>query len=233
MRVLAVGAHPDDLEILCAGTLAKYASRGDSVIMAVATNGDLGSTKLSRQETAALREKEARAAAELIGAELVWMGYPDAFLFSCEDTRRDFIDLLRRSQPDLILTHDPNDYHADHRTVAQLLMDVRMLAAVPKIETAHPPAAGVPEIFFMDTIAGVGFQPEVYVDVSATFATKQQMLARHESQALWLKEQYAISFQELIELSACYRGLQSGCRYAEGFRHWRVWPGRSAAGLLP
>ncbi len=233
MRVLAVGAHPDDLEILCAGTLAKYASRGDSVIMAVATNGDLGSTKLSTTETAALREKEARAAAELIAAELVWMGYPDAFLFSREDTRRDFIDLLRRSRPDVILTHDPNDYHADHRTVAQLLMDVRMLAAVPKIETAHPPAAGVPEIFFMDTIAGVGFQPEVYVDVSATFATKQQMLAKHESQALWLKEQYGISFQELIELSARYRGLQSGCRYAEGFRHWRVWPGRPAAGLLP
>ncbi|MGH9601336.1 MAG: PIG-L deacetylase family protein [Terriglobales bacterium] len=233
MRVLAVGAHPDDLEILCAGTLARYAAGGHHVTMAVATNGDLGSTVLPKAETAALREKEARAAAQLIGADLVWMGYPDAFLFSREDTRRDFIDLLRCSRPDVILTHDPNDYHADHRTVAQLLMDVRMLAAVERIETAHPAAAGVPEIFFMDTIAGVGFQPEVYVDVSATFATKQQMLAKHESQARWLKEQYGISFLEFIELNARYRGIQSGCRYAEGFRHWRVWPGHSAVGLLP
>ena len=233
MRVLAVGAHPDDLEILCAGTLAKYAAGGHSVTMAVATNGELGSTQLSNEETAALRKKEALAAAQLIGAELVWMGYPDAFLFSSQDTRRDFIDLLRRSRPDVILTHDPNDYHADHRTVAQLLMDVRMLAAVQKIETTHQASAGVPEIFFMDTIAGLGFQPEAYVDVSASFATKRQMLAQHESQALWLKEQYGISFLEFIELTARYRGVQSGCHYAEGFRHWRVWPGHSDVGLLP
>ncbi len=233
MRVLAVGAHPDDLEILCAGTLAKYAAGGHSVTMAVATNGDLGSTNLSTVETAALREKEARAAAGLIGAELIWMGYPDAFLFSSEGVRRDCIDLLRRSRPDVVVTHDPNDYHADHRTVAQLLMDVRMLAAVPRIETEHPPAARTPELFFMDTIAGLGFLPEVYVDVSETFTTKQQMLAKHESQALWLKEQYGISFLEFIELTARYRGVQSGCRYAEGFRHWRVWPTSSAAGLLP
>ena len=129
--------------------------------------------------------------------------------------------------------HDPNDYHADHRTVAQLIMDVRMLAAVARIETAHPPTAGTPEVFFMDTIAGLAFQPEVYVDVSATFATKQQMLAKHESQAAWMKEQYGVGIQEFIEIAARYRGIQSGCRYAEGFRHWRVWPGRSAVGLLP
>ena len=233
MRVLAVGAHPDDLELLCAGTLARYAARGDHVTMAVATNGEFGSSTLSTTEAAALREKEARAAAAHIGADLIWMGYPDAFLFSDQKSRRDFIDLVRRTMPDVILAHDPGDYHADHRAVAHILMDVRMLAQVASIETAHPPSHGVPELFFMETIAGLDFQPEHYVDTSESFVTKQKMLAEHKSQATWLREQYGVSYMELIEYVGRFRGLQCGCPYAEGFRHWRVWPGRPTAGLLP
>ena len=75
MRVLAVGAHPDDLEILCSGTLAKYAKQGHHVTMAVATNGEVGSMTLPNEEIAAVRKAEAAASAAVIGADFVWMGY--------------------------------------------------------------------------------------------------------------------------------------------------------------
>jgi len=98
MRVLAVGAHPDDLEMLCGGTLAKYTQQGHQVTMAVATNGEVGSMTLPKEEIAAVRKAEAEAAAAVIGADFVWMGYPDEFLFSREDTRLAFINLMRRAR---------------------------------------------------------------------------------------------------------------------------------------
>src|SRR5262245_51661138 len=107
MRVLAVGAHPDDIEFLCAGTLAKYAQRGDKVTMAISTNGEVGSSTLSNDEIAKVREQEARASAAIIGAELVWLGYRDEFLYDNEETRLRYIDLVRECRPDVIITHDP------------------------------------------------------------------------------------------------------------------------------
>lgn len=95
MKVLAVGAHPDDLEILCVGTLAKYAQRGDSVTMAVATNGEVGSPTLCKAEIAEIRRHEAEASAAVIGAHLIWMNYPDEFLFSTEETRLTFLNMVR------------------------------------------------------------------------------------------------------------------------------------------
>ena len=114
MRVLAVGAHPDDLELLCGGTLAKYAQQGHHVTMAVATNGEVGSMTLPKEEIAAVRKAEAEAAATVIGADFVWMGYPDEFLFSREDTRLAFLNLMRRARPDVVIAPAPTDYHPDH-----------------------------------------------------------------------------------------------------------------------
>src|SRR3954447_11534781 len=122
MRVLAVGAHPDDLELLCAGTLARYAARGDSVIMAVATNGEVGSSELSNEEIAAIRRPESEASARAIGADLVWMNYRDEFLFSTEETRLNFLDMVRGVRPDVILAHAPVDYHPHHRTSGQIFI---------------------------------------------------------------------------------------------------------------
>ena len=81
MRVLAFGAHPDDIEFRMAGTLAKCAKRGDEIFMCVATNGEIGSYGMSREEIAAMRKKEAQASCDLIGATLIWLGYEDEMLF--------------------------------------------------------------------------------------------------------------------------------------------------------
>jgi LmbE family N-acetylglucosaminyl deacetylase len=233
MRVLAVGAHPDDLEILCAGTLVKYASQGAHVTMAVATNGEVGSPTLNKQEIADIRKAEAQAAAAVIGADLIWMNYPDEFLFSTENTRLDFLNTVRQARPDLILTHGPSDYHPDHRATGQILWDIRVMTTVPNIRTVAPPCQTIPEIYYCDTVAGIDFIPQHYVDISDVFEAKRRMLACHKSQSVWLEQQYNMSYLDFIEYTGRYRGLQCGAKYAECFQPSPTWPKRPHAPLLP
>lgn len=233
MRVLAVGAHPDDLEILCAGALAKYALRGDHVTMAVATNGEVGSPTLPKEEIAEIRRNEATASAAVIGAELIWMGYPDEFLFSNEQTRLGFLNMVRQSRPDVILTHAPTDYHPDHLTTGQIIWDIHVMTTVPNIKTETPPCEKIPEIYYYDTVGGIDFIPQYYVDVSEAFELKKKMLACHKSQSIWLENQYKMNYLEFIEYIGRYRGLQCGARYAECFRLSPTWPKRSESVLLP
>jgi len=233
MRILAVGAHPDDLEILCAGTLAKYVKQGHQVTMVVATLGEVASMTLPSEEMAAIRKAEAEAAAAVIGADFVSMGYPSEFLFSREETRLAFINLMRRARPDVVIAHAPSDYHPTHRASGQICWDVRVMTTVPNIKTEYPVCATIPEVLYMDTIAGIGFQPEQYVDISETFEVKKKMLACHESQADWLKAQYGMTYLEFMEHISRFRGLQCGVRYAECFRTSPTFPRWSKASLLP
>ena len=234
MRVLAIGAHPDDLELQCAGTLAKYARRGDHVTMAVAMSGDCGSATLPKKEIAAIRGAEARASAAVIGADFrVMQGYSDGFLFSTEPTRLDFLNVIRQARPDVILTHSPNDYHPDHRIVSQIVCDVRIMITVPNIKTETPVGDTLPEIYFFDTMAGVDFVPQHYVDISSTFDVKKKMLSCHKSQSLWLEEQYKMTYLDFIDCVGRFRGLQCGVQYAECFQASPIWPRRATGILLP
>src|SRR5688572_3673035 len=115
MNILCVTAHPDDTEILCAGTLIKFANQGHKVTMAVFTTGNMGDTRIAPTELGAIREKETRAAAAIINASVIWAGVDDEHVFPNEAQRRIMIDVLREADPDLIITHSPNDYHPDHR----------------------------------------------------------------------------------------------------------------------
>jgi LmbE family N-acetylglucosaminyl deacetylase len=225
MKVLAVGAHPDDIEFLGAGTLAKYKRLGHEVAIAVATNGEVGSSTLSKSEIAAIRHDEAAAAAAIIGAEFHWLGYPDEFLFNNAETRLRFIDLVRAVRPDLILCLDPeNDYHPDHRTSGQIIWDTHVMVTVPNIKTDHPPCAKIPEIIYMDTIGGVNFIPNRYVDISADIDAKRKMLRCHKSQEQWGMDMYGVTTVGLMESSSRMRGFQCGRPFAEGFRVPPMWP---------
>src|SRR5512146_2572771 len=120
MRVLAIGAHPDDVEFLCGGTLCRYRDAGHQVTVGIATNGDQGHYEIAPTELAEVRHKEAEKAATLLGAELIWLGIHDEFLFDDAPTRLAFIEMVRRSKADVVFAHDPLDYHQDHRVVAAL-----------------------------------------------------------------------------------------------------------------
>ena len=235
MRIMAFGAHPDDVEMNCAGTLAKYAQQGHAVAIAVMTNGEVGSPTLPKEEIAAIREREARAAAAVIGARLFWMGYPDEFLFSTPDVRRHVIDAIRQFRPDMILAPDKDlDYHPDHTTTGQIIWDIHVMVTVPNIETGTPPCERIPEIWFMDTVAGINFQPEQWVDITPVWPQKAAMLACHQSQEIWLQEQYGTGVVDNAAIQARFRGYQAGCAYAEAFRRPQFFPQpTSPQGLLP
>ncbi len=233
-RVLAFGAHPDDLEFYMGGTLAKYASLGRHVTMAVCTNGDVGSSTLPMAEIAEVRHQEALASAASIGADLIWIGYHDEFFFANEESRRRLIDVMRQARPDVVFAHWHEDYHPDHSLSGQAVRDARIMTAVPNIVTAHPPLAAIPKLFYYDTLAGINFTPEVYVDVSAHWETKKAMLACHESQNSWIADVFeGNSIAAMMEIQTKFRGLQAGVRYAEGFRAAETWPRAANYNLLP
>jgi LmbE family N-acetylglucosaminyl deacetylase len=161
------------------------------------------------------------------------MDYPDEFLFDDEGTRRAFIDMVRKANPDVIFAHYPSDYHPDHNTSGCIVRDLKVMTSVPNIETPTAPMDHIPEIFFMDTIAGVGFEPEEYVDISETIELKKQMLACHVSQSAWLERQYGMTYIEFMDVVNRFRGIQIGVKYAEAFRFCRSWPSGIGRNLLP
>ena len=226
MKIMAFGAHPDDLEFLCSGTLAKYRANGHEVAVAISTNGEVGSPDLDKKEIAEIREKEARKAADLISAEFFWMAYPDEFLFNSKEVRLKYIDVIRQFGPDIIICPDKDaDYHPDHTTTGQIIWDTHVMVTVPNIKTEHPPCKKIADIIFMDTIAAVNFYPEFYIDITEFMDTKRAMIECHISQKKWMIDQYGVSCVEFGDVQSRLRGFQAGCRYAECFRMPKFFPG--------
>jgi N-acetylglucosamine malate deacetylase 1 len=223
MRVLAVGAHPDDLEVLCAGTLARYARAGHQVVMCAVARGDKGHFQISPTELSAIRRQEATSSAALIGADLIWLGQGDMELHPDDPaTQTMFIDAVRQARPDVIITHHPADYMSDHTATGKLVIDASWAATIPHFETGYPAINTLPSVYFMDTILSVGFDPQEYVDITDTLATKLAMMSQHASQLTWLKEHDNLDILDLIETTAKLRGYQCGARYAEGFIPYRA-----------
>jgi LmbE family N-acetylglucosaminyl deacetylase len=231
MRILAVGAHPDDLEILCAGTLAKYCSRGDVVFMCHVADGDKGHFVIPPDELTRIRAQEACAAANVIGAECVAMNFRDVQIYDTPEARERFIDMVRATRPDVVITHHTDDYHTDHKLTSALTLDATFSATVPHIKTAHEYLPKLPAVYFMDTLAGINFQPTEYVDITDFMPQKREMLSKHASQLVWLREHDAYDALDALETMAKFRGYQCGVRYAEGFIRYRVW-GRNQPGCF-
>ena len=233
MRVLGVGAHPDDLEFLCGGTLAKYRGKGHKVFMAHLCNGDMGGKNIKPEKLAEIRDKEARKAAKLIGAEALGSIAGDVDLYATREMRIEVIDIIRYSKPDVILTHSPNDYMPDHVTTSQPVFDAAFTATVPNYKTKHKAHEHIVPIFYMDTWAGIGFEPTDYVDITDSIEIKKRMLLCHESQDKWIKSHHQAEPASFLETMAKFRGLQCGVEYAEAFRRLKVWGRLSIDNVLP
>ncbi len=236
MRVMGFEAHPDDLDVFYAGTMAKYAAMGHEVAVVCVTNGEVGHPTLPKAEIAAIRHQETLNSCAVIGARLYWLGYPDEFLFNCEEVRRRFIHTIRDFRPDIIITLDKDlDYHPDHTAVGQIVWDTHVMVTVPNIETGNPPCEVIPEIYFSDTSAGIGFIPEFYVNIDDTWEKKKAMAACHASQDVWTNNQYGETFTmtNCARVLSEFRGLQAGCRYAECFRKPKFFPQYAPRNGLP
>jgi len=216
--VLAFGAHPDDVEIHCGGTLARYAANGIGVVIAVLTDGSKGHMSASSEKLASRRAKEQLQSAAVIGAEVELLGFEDAATLHQDlDAREKVIDMLRKYQPDVVITHPENDYHPDHYAAAKLMLDASYIAAAPLVKTNEPSLKSAPVVYSMDPIGGMGRVPEEYVDITSTYETKRKMLQQHQSQFDWLDENRGLSPIDMIRIQAEFRGLQCGVRYAEAF----------------
>jgi LmbE family N-acetylglucosaminyl deacetylase len=234
MNVLAIGAHPDDLEILCGGTLAKYVQQGHNVFMVHLANGNRGSAQYSSEELAAIRSQEARAAAELIGAEYLDGGFAnDLEIYPSQALRDHVTDLFRIAVPDVVITLAPNDYSPDHNYTSQLVFDASHAATIPLYKTRHGATKTPAAILFMDTVAGIGFQPEEYVDISDTLELKKQMILCHQSQQAFAADYRQSAFVENALLQSRFRGFQAGVEYAECFRTLRLGMRGRAKRVLP
>lgn len=234
MNVLAIGCHPDDIEINCAGTLRRCVKRGDKVTVCHVCNGNLGHEIIEPDELKVIRAEEAKKAGGLSGIEVVTCDIDDVKIYASSKEHRDkVVDLIRRVQPDFIITHSPNDYMPDHVAVSQLVFDASFAASVPHYTTEEKISAKVVPIYYMDNLAGVGSQPTEYVDISEEIDAKLEMLECHVSQLKWMRDHDNIDFAEFVKTCARYRGLQCGVQYAEAFSQCMVWPKIVPQRLLP
>jgi N-acetylglucosamine malate deacetylase 1 len=233
-RVLAIHAHPDDIEFQCAGTLAILRQRGCQIVTATMTAGDCGSAELGPEQISAVRRGEAKAAATLLGADILCLEFKDLMISINDDARRRVTEAVRRAKPDIILTAPPVDYMSDHEMTSRLVRDAAFNAPIKNFTTHQwepaPPTNHVPHLYYVDPIEGIdhfgqAVVPEFYVDITATFETKRRMLACHESQRSWLLKQHGIDeYLNKMEEWSRRRGSQTGTTYAEAFRQHRGHP---------
>ena len=239
--VLAIGCHPDDVEIACAGTLAKCVKRGDRVVVCHASSGNLGHVVIPPDELRVIRANEAKKAGSLAGIEVISAGFDDLMIFdSCSEARDKIVDVIRYVKPDFIITHNPDDYMPDHTAVSRLVFDAAFTATLPnyndyehRYSTKEDGPAKLVPIFYMDTLAGVNFNPTFYVDISEEIDLKINMLECHESQLVWMREHDGIDFADMVKTCSIYRGYQCGADYAEGFKQCQVYLKGTTERLLP
>ena len=234
IRILAIHAHPDDVEFQCAGTLALLKQAGCHITIATMTTGDCGSAELGPDEIAAVRRREAKAAADLLGADYMCLEFKDVLIAIDTDSRRRVTEAVRRARPDIILTAPPVDYMSDHEMTSRLVRDAAFNAPMRNFFTHQwEPAARtdhLPHLYYVDPIEGTDYfgqpiAPEFYVDITATFDLKRRMLACHESQRGWLLKQHGIDeYLNKMDEWSRRRGGEVGVTYAEAFRQHRGHP---------
>jgi LmbE family N-acetylglucosaminyl deacetylase len=184
LRILVIGAHPDDADIKAGGTSAKWCRLGHVVQLVSLTNGQAGHQTDYGPKLAQRRKAEAQAAAASIGASYHIFDHPDGELDDRLSIRHEVIRLLRTFRPDLVLTHRSTDYHPDHRFAGLLVQDASYLVTVPAVcpDAPHLPHSPV-ILYFSDAFKKpCRFEPHVVVDIEAEFDSLIGMLHRHQSQ---------------------------------------------------
>jgi N-acetylglucosamine malate deacetylase 1 len=237
MNIVSIGAHQDDIEIHCLGTLLRYVAQGNVTITNVTvSNGDKGAQydpALPYAEVATMRIAEATAVAEALGGRYICLGQPDEYIRDTDEARNQLIDILRAAKADLVLAPPPVDYNTDHIITSQLAFHACLLAHARTIFTEHEPLAGAAALYYMDTVTGLESQPSHYVDISAVFARKCELLRLHKSQMRNMEKFGGWDLVKYAEIANAFRGLQCGVTYAEAFKPALAWPRLRAGNLLP
>ena len=224
-RVLAVMAHPDDIELLCAGTVRLLVERGWELRCATLTGGDLGAPGGSRDAIRATRLAEAEAAARVLGGTYACAGLDDLTIHYCPEQLVAVTDLLRLFRPDVVITHSPECYMLDHEETAKLVRMACFAAGMQLFPGAAPATGkGVPALYYADAFEGkdkfgrpvVG---DFWIDVTSVFDVRQAALACHASQREWLRSHHGVDdYLNSNARLAREHGGRCGAELAEGFR---------------
>jgi LmbE family N-acetylglucosaminyl deacetylase len=219
--VLAVYAHPDDADVACGGTLARWAKAGSAVHLIVCTDGGKGTTDpaVKPDELARERASELESSSALIGLTSVEnLGFPDGELTDSDDFRRTLVDRLRSVRPDVVCGHDPTAVffgqayfnHRDHRIAGAALLDaVAPAAALPHYFPGAGPPHQVSTVLLSATL-----EPDEWIDISDTIETKASAVECHRTQFAG-QDGWA---GEAVRRRAAEEGRRAGVTYAEGFR---------------
>ena len=224
-------AHPDDAEILCAGTFIQLAESGWEVHIATATPGDCGTMDRNRWDISSVRTQEARTAAGMIGATYHCIDERDGLVVYDKPTIQKTVDLFRRIAPTLVFAHAVRDYMLDHEQASLLARAATFIYGAPNI-SSHPrhPESTVPYLYYCDPIEGTDplgnpVAPTTVVDISGQIEQKAKMLAAHASQREWLRAHHGMDeYIEAMKRHGQLRGMQKGVSYAEGFVQHRGHP---------
>ena len=235
--MLAFGAHPDDVEISCAGTLRALQGAGCEVYVATMTLGDCGSRELPPDDVRRVRRAEAEAACRILGAGYYYGGSNDFRIFNDDAHNGRTTLVMRLVAPQIVLTHSPGDYMLDHDATSVLVRNACFYASAPNYDAGGHAGAkameAVPHLFYWDVMEGCDMfgkpvAPEFYVDISDVIDLKTEMLAAHESQREWLRAQHGIDeYLDSMRAWSARRGEDASriaCRkiaYAEAFRQHR------------
>jgi LmbE family N-acetylglucosaminyl deacetylase len=178
-RILVFGAHPDDCDIKAGGLAAKATAAGEEVRFVSMTNGDAGHHEIGGVELARRRRAEASAASDVLDIEYDLLDHHDGELEPTLERRKRIIRLIRNYEPDLILTHRPNDYHPDHRYTSALIQDSAYMVTVPNVCTDTEVLSYNPVIAYLsdDFEKPYPFEP----DVSSASTTSSTRNSRHST----------------------------------------------------
>jgi LmbE family N-acetylglucosaminyl deacetylase len=241
LRILVIGAHPDDCEWLAGGTMARYTRLGHQVKTVSLTNGDAGHLEMCGAPLARRRRDEAAAAAKALGAESLVLDHHDGTLLPTLELRSEVIQVIREYKPDLVMSHRPNDYHPDHRYSGVVVQDAINMVIVGNLLPYAPALHYIPVMVYLwdHFQKPYPFIPDILVDIDEVYEQKVDSLHCYTSQMYewlfdkapvepssrreWLKKTLesemttpaSLYRQKLIEVYGQEKGSQM--QYAEAF----------------
>ncbi len=212
MKILALGAHPDDIEIFMYGLVSIYKKQGNQVFTMVATDGARGG---SQKDELLIKQRANETIASLKNlATPIFLNIPDSELGDYPVHQKIIKENILKIKPDLIITHSQYDYHADHRSLS-LLITSTVGHYVP--------------ILYCDTLMGINFQPNYYIDITDHFEMKKEAVLKHKSQN-------PQRFVDLFKLMNSYRAAQCNApkgKYAEAYSFTTSFPFTDIREMLP
>jgi len=225
-RVLAVGAHPDDVEFMCSGTLKLLKEKGYDIHIAVIANGDLGTNIEGPETITKIRRQEALDAASLLKAIFYPLGELDFRIEFDEKTKMKVTECIRMVNPSIVFTHPHEDYVVDHEITSKLVRLGCFAASVPNYFThsnmPHDRTSNIPYLYYWSPLEGKNLYGDfvdqrIYVNITNVIEFKSKILACHKSQRDWMRELGMDKYIDSMKNTAKKYGDVSGFHFAEGF----------------